>query len=246
MAKTKLIGHRGAAGIAPENTLRAISAALALKVDYIEIDVRLTRDGVPIVLHDASLKRTTGVKKNVSLLTLSEIKALDAGKWFGSAFAGETVPTLEEVLTTLGQKAGLMLEIKHCAQPVNVAVDAIFKVLQHLSSPLPTLLIGSFSLPTIIEVQKKAARMGHDIQTIGIVEKHQMIAPFLKRGVDKIAVWHKILTPGLAAHLQEKSIETWSFTVDDIVLARFLTSIGVSGIISNHPERMQPLIGEIL
>ena len=95
------IGHRGAAGHAPENTLAAIQRGIELEADFVEIDVRCTADGVLVALHDATVNRTTNGKGRVDSLSLPEIRALDAGN-------GEHIPTLEQVLKVAAAKTGLM------------------------------------------------------------------------------------------------------------------------------------------
>lgn len=99
-----IVGHRGARALEPENTLRAIRAGMAC-ADYVEVDVRLSRDGVPVVIHDASVDRTTDGAGAVRDLTLRELKALDAG-------CGAEVPTLGEALDCVRGKCGLVVEIK--------------------------------------------------------------------------------------------------------------------------------------
>src|SRR5262249_47833937 len=105
MQRVLRIGHRGAAGHAPENTLAAIRRGIALGVNFVEIDVRRTADGVLVVLHDATVNRTTNGKGRVDRLSLQEVKQLNAGD-------GEHIPTLEEVLKVAVGKTGLMLELK--------------------------------------------------------------------------------------------------------------------------------------
>ena len=106
------IAHRGASGTAPENTLPAIDSALAAGVDYIEIDVHLSLDGKVIVIHDATVDRTTNGTGKVQKLTAEYIQSLDAGSWFGEPFIGVKVPTLEEVIRHIDGKVKLLIEIK--------------------------------------------------------------------------------------------------------------------------------------
>ena len=89
--------HRGASSVAPENTLSAFSKAMELGADFIEVDVRTTSDGIQVILHDASLKRTTGLEAKVEKTSLKEIRKLSAGYWFGSQYEDQRVPTLEEL-----------------------------------------------------------------------------------------------------------------------------------------------------
>jgi len=97
----RVIGHRGAAGYAPENTLAGFTVAAEQGVTCVEFDVRLTKDGVPVLLHDDDLVRTTDGSGPVAAMTLKEIKKLDAGSWFDESFAGEEVPTLAEALDVI-------------------------------------------------------------------------------------------------------------------------------------------------
>ena len=112
----RLIAHRGFSALAPENTLAAFDLALASDFRHIELDVQLTADGVPVVIHDDTLGRTTDGSGPVAGSTLGEIKGLDAGSWFPNAvergYVGLRVPTLEEVLRRYAGKAHLLVELK--------------------------------------------------------------------------------------------------------------------------------------
>ena len=111
--KVLAIGHRGACGLMPENTKLSFFKALDLGADAIEFDVQLTRDGVPIVLHDDTLDRTTNGKGRVADTDFAVVRRLDAGAWYGASFAGKAeVPTLAEILKALGHRTLLNVEIK--------------------------------------------------------------------------------------------------------------------------------------
>ncbi|HKQ97182.1 MAG TPA: glycerophosphodiester phosphodiesterase family protein, partial [Candidatus Polarisedimenticolia bacterium] len=107
-----LIGHRGASAHAPENTLASFERALHDGADWIECDVRLSADDVPIILHDATLDRTTDGRGSAASLPLASILRLDAGSWFAPRFRGERVPMLAEVLALLDGRGGINLELK--------------------------------------------------------------------------------------------------------------------------------------
>jgi len=106
------IAHRGFSSAAPENTLAAFRKAVELRPDMMECDVRRSHDGHLVVIHDPTVDRTTNGKGAVADLSLAEIRRLDAGSWFGPAFAGERIPTLEEVLELARGKAKLIVEVK--------------------------------------------------------------------------------------------------------------------------------------
>ena len=106
------IAHRGASGLAPENTLSAFSKALEIGVDGVEVDVRGTLDGKLVVLHDQTLDRTTDRTGCIHRMSLTEIQEADAGAWFGPSFIGEKVPTLAESLDLIKKTAITVLEVK--------------------------------------------------------------------------------------------------------------------------------------
>ena len=107
-----VIGHRGASRDCPENTIAAFDEALHQGADGIELDLQLSRDGVPVVYHDKTLRKAGGGRKRVAQLDLRDIKRLDAGSWLDKKFRGQHIPTLEEVLARYGRKTRLLLEIK--------------------------------------------------------------------------------------------------------------------------------------
>jgi glycerophosphoryl diester phosphodiesterase len=119
--RADVVAHRGASGDAPENTVAAIREAARQEADWVEIDVVMSKDGVPVLLHDTTLSRTTDVEEKfpdrapwlVEDFTVAELKQLDAGSWFGERFAGEPIPAFREALLALDEyDVGLWLEIK--------------------------------------------------------------------------------------------------------------------------------------
>jgi len=107
--KVRVIAHRGFSGVYPENTLLAFEKAVELGVDEIEFDIRMTRDGYPVIIHDETLDRTTDGKGKIYDLTLKEIKNFDAGIKFGEKFKGLKIPTFEEALDVIPEKIELNL-----------------------------------------------------------------------------------------------------------------------------------------
>ena len=114
--KFTVIGHRGAAALAPENTLAGLRRAAEHGVRWVEVDVQLTADGVPMLIHDYVLDRTTNGRGRVSRTPLARIEALDGGSWFGPSYAGEPVPTLERAIETM-TKLGLGVNFELKAGP---------------------------------------------------------------------------------------------------------------------------------
>ena len=156
----RVMGHRGAAASAPENTLAGIRRAAACGVSWVEFDVKLTADGVPVLMHDDSLKRTTGRDALASDLSFAEFKALDAGGWFGPDFAGERVPSLAETLALLLELGMLPnIEIKPSPGEEAETVTRTIEVLERTwpaASPPP--LMSSFSRISLETLQNLGPR----------------------------------------------------------------------------------------
>jgi glycerophosphoryl diester phosphodiesterase len=127
MTNLQIVGHRGAAGVAPENTLPSFEAAWAAGVAWVETDVHLTRDGVPILLHDATLDRTTTGHGPVSGVTWEELQSVDAGVRFSPAFAGTRIPRLEELLAAATGRSGVLIELKAEAERAKLLVQQVLE-----------------------------------------------------------------------------------------------------------------------
>ena len=158
----RVSGHRGFCGKYPENTLLSFSKALELGVDFIEFDVQLSKDKAPVIIHDSSLERTTNGTGYVKDHTLSELKALDAGSWMSAAYAGERIPTLEEVVALVGKYPQVIMyvEIKECsAENADITIDTLRRegclnrceficfdaaILAHVKRKVPTAKIHGF------------------------------------------------------------------------------------------------------
>lgn len=244
-----LIAHRGASAEAPENTLASIQRAIEIGVDFIEIDVRLSKDGIPVVIHDSTLKRITKGKQKtrISDMYLEEIQQIDAGSWFNSSFADFRVPTLDEVLKIKPDTIGLMIEIKkEYADPKHIAQ----RVLNSLNeSPFPknnSIVVGSFSP----EIVKTIINENPRVPVLGIIEKMQYLPIFREMGVKHFAFYYKRISSKLVESFAEENLSLWAWTVDNIKTVRKLLSLGVHGIITNNPAAMLevkehvPLVGK--
>src|SRR5579864_389838 len=147
VALPPVIGHRGAAASAPENTLAGLRRGKALGCAWVEFDVRLTGDGALVLCHDPRLDRTTSGSGLVSAKSLAAIRELDAGSWFDPSFAGERVPTLEEGLSLAAElDLGANIEMKSDRGREYATAAAVAASLQRLSGRGPVLLVSSFLL----------------------------------------------------------------------------------------------------
>lgn len=141
-----VIGHRGAAAYAPENTLESIQTAADMGAKWVEVDVKITSDGVPILMHDDDLDRTTNGHGPVASHSYADISSLEAGSWFSDSFAGIRIPTLEEVIdVVLERDLGINLEIKPCPGREKDTAEAMLDVLARIWDEPERLLISSFS-----------------------------------------------------------------------------------------------------
>lgn len=147
------IAHRGASGVAPENTIEAIELALDQDADFVEVEVQRTADGELIAMQDTSLARTTNVEDVfpdrdpwfVGEFTLAEIRQLDAGSWFGPAFAGAKVPTLDDVIDEVGYRNGLVIEIRNPAFYAGIEQDIVEELLAN-----PLWFLRAISLDNLV------------------------------------------------------------------------------------------------
>ena len=230
-----LIAHQGASAVAPENTIAAIKEALFVGVDFVEVDVRLSKDQVPVLMHDASLARTTDCKEPtlVENLTLQELKQLDAGSWFDQRYKGEKIPTLEEAAQLDFGTSGFFVEIKEGIFPPKTIVSSITNALKNRNADLN---IGTLSLEICDELLTVAEEQNWLV--VGIISREEMLMPFRQKGLKRLAIRYDLLNPTLIQMIHEEGSEVWAFTIDDLEKARFLHSIHVDGILTNSPRKL--------
>ena len=153
----KIIGHRGAAAYAPENTLAAIHTAADMGCSWVELDVKLTKDSIPVIFHDESLQRITGADIKMIDITYKELQDLEAGDWFGESFSGEPIPTLEEALDAIIERdLGFNCEIKPCPSREVETTEAALDMLATYWDDHNRLLLSSFQIQSL-EVAKDMA-----------------------------------------------------------------------------------------
>jgi glycerophosphoryl diester phosphodiesterase len=238
----KIIAHRGDSSEAPENTMAAFKKAIALGVDYLECDVQLSKDRVPVVIHDKTFLRiTAGLKEHdVDQLTIKEIKELDAGSWFDFKFKGERIPTLEELLLLQRGNTGLMVEVKEetffeC-DLAHFVGEVIKKVApnQHEQGEI---LIGSLNPEILLCFHAYLPEQ----KLIGVAENEKKLQQFLKNPLSHLALHFSIADPTCIQELQDKGIKVWSWTVDEKSTALQLIHYGIDGLITNTPKKMKAL-----
>jgi glycerophosphoryl diester phosphodiesterase len=237
-----LFGHRGYSALAPENTLAAFSLLLEHGIPGVELDVRLSRDGKVVVIHDENVKRVTGVDALVQDCRASKLGRLDAGSWFGDAFRGEGIPLLDEVFELLGDRLYYDIELKW-GQRSGGALEKVVVERIRSHGVVDRCLISSFNPYCIRRVQAIAP----DIPTAHIYAKHRDVPPLLRRGQAGVVIPTPYMKPRssqvnrlssfVLRRMLSSRILTW--TVDDPGEATRLIHLGVRGIISNHPSKIK-------
>jgi glycerophosphoryl diester phosphodiesterase len=230
-----VIGHRGAAAYAPENTLAGFRAARALGCAWVEFDVRLTADGVPVVCHDDRLDRTTNGHGCISKLPLPAIRQCDAGIRFGARFASERVPTLDETLALcreLGLGANVEIKAKRGRGPATAI--AIAACLGRLADNLPPLLLSSFLADAIVEAAIRTPSIPRGMLWRKIPRDWAKIAARL--GCATLHADHNSLTESLVAEIRRVGYPLLAYTVNDGARARQLCGWGVASVFSDAPD----------
>ncbi|MBB64172.1 MAG: hypothetical protein CMO81_03835 [Waddliaceae bacterium] len=239
MKKAILIAHRGVSAEAPENTLAAFKRAVELDLPFIEMDIHLNKEGIPIVIHDETLSRTTNESKDLSVAdaSLDYLKQLDAGSWFHEKFSGETIPTLEQTLQLLWGKIGLMLELKSSEGQEAQLAKAVLTVLEKwMKKPSnKAVIIGSFSHKIVSRVRE----LNPEQAVIGITETDEAVHEYIQMGLKHIAISKKQAKDSLFDLLKKQNARTWVYTVDEVETAQELLEFGVEGIISNDPQKIK-------
>jgi glycerophosphoryl diester phosphodiesterase len=239
----QVIGHRGAAAAAPENTLAGIRKAKELGATWIEFDVKLTKDGHPILFHDDRLDRTTDGRGPVAAATLAEIRRLDAGSWFAPAFRGEPVPTFEEALALCGELGlGINVEIKPCRRREAATAAAAVATLDRLwPQGLPAPLISSFAPEAlrVVRAQAPALPRGH---LAGRLPRSWQ-ALMARDGCVTLHLDYRRLSERQCAAIVAAGVPLLLYTVNDGERARRLLANGVTAVFTDHVDRVLAALG---
>jgi glycerophosphoryl diester phosphodiesterase len=233
-----VIGHRGAAACAPENTLAGLRKAKALGCRWVEFDVRLTADSRPVLLHDDRLERTTNGRGRVSALTFAAVRRHDAGKWFHSSFAEERVPSLEEALMLLAELGlGANVELK-AARGKEAATGAVVAELLARSwrADPALLLISSFQRCALAAARDRAPHIARGILFRRVPKNWRNVAAGL--GCVTIHADQQRLRPALLSEIRRAGYPLLAYTVNDPERAKILFDLGVKSVFSDVPDRL--------
>jgi glycerophosphoryl diester phosphodiesterase len=244
--QTLNIAHRGASAAAPPNTLAAFEKALELGADGIEFDVRLCADGVPVVIHDATVDATTDGSGRVANMTLAQLKELDAGSHFDPSFAGERIPALMEVLEAVGEQLLLNIELKSGALLGARLEQAVVDVIERCALA-ERVLISSFNPLALRRVQKIAPHLPTALISPAATRLALSLAGLISPEPYAATHPHHALVDErtmLWARQHNYRVHTW--TVDDVLEMRRLVACGVDGIITNVPDLLHGILQERL
>jgi glycerophosphoryl diester phosphodiesterase len=233
MRRPLVTSHAACKGHAPENTLAGIEAALRIGADAIEIDVHCTSDGVPVLLHDETVDRTTEGTGNVHEMTLAEVQALDAGaRQFAPQFKGARVPRLSDVLDLTKGKALLQIEIKQPGIEEDVA-----RVVREAEA-IASCEVHSFYPKCVRAMREVEPRIAAALLTDGrrIVEWQEFYSFALSLDAQGVSVHYALVDADRVAAGQRRSLTFMVWTVDDEADMRRMIDAGVDSICSNFPD----------
>jgi len=217
------IGHRGAGGHAPENTLAAVTAGLALGVDLVEVDVQRTRDGALVIMHDKRVDRTTNGTGTITEMTLADIRALDAGH-------GQRVPTLDEVLREVDARAGMMIEV--ITPGIGTDVTAAVRA-SRFRGPI---VYASFLHAELLTIRRSDPQAA----TVALLEGVPVGGAGFARDAlaTHVGLSLESATPAFVVLLKQAGLGTFFYTVDDPRDSARAHELGADGIITNYLDRV--------
>jgi len=231
----KLIAHRGASAYAPENTLVAFELALRQGIDWIECDVTLSKDGVPVIFHDKTFKRMAKRTKYINQLTFEEIMQIDVGAWFSKKFSGQTTPTLEELLIFAKEnQIKINLELKPNAYKPKCLVMQVDQLIRQTNFTKNDLLISSFDSTSLMYAYKYMPQIQRGL----LMDKwrrnwHHLAEKFQ---VSSIHCHYKLCTKERINKIKQANYILYCYTVNNGSKADKLFKKGIDGIFSDYPD----------
>ncbi|WP_223829673.1 glycerophosphodiester phosphodiesterase [Paenibacillus arenilitoris] len=236
-----IVAHRGWSGDAPENTMAAFRLAMTDPgIAIIELDVHLSKDGVPVVMHDHTLDRTSNGTGPIKAYTVEELREFDAGGWFSPGFAGERIPTLEEVLELAKGRIKLHVELKALGDEYPGIEEAVIACIRRQDME-DEVVLSSFNHDSM----KKAKELAPSIRTgLIFLGKPTLLAEQLRyTGATSISMHHAFATRALVDEMAEHGIDFGVWTVDDAAtLARLAGDYPNLRITTNCPDRLLRII----
>ncbi len=235
-----VVGHRGASAHAPENTLAAFRLARDVGADGIELDVHLTADGVPVVIHNAGVEATTNGTGRISDLTLDEVKRLDAGSHFGPAFAGERIPSLAEALGAVGHDLLVNIELKPQPKGGRSLESAVGDVVRGLGME-SRVWFSSFKPYSLAAIRRAIPGVPCGLLVSPLTLTALWLAPVTP--MEALHPHHTLYTGWVAALSRRLGLKSAVWTVDDPETVARVVQVGVDAVITNDPGAVLRQLG---
>lgn len=228
----EIIGHRGAAYLAPENTLASVLKAVELGADAVEVDIYLSKDNRIVVIHDATTNRTTNQNLLVAETNYSELSKLDAGSYKSPEYRGEKIPLLEDILDCLPDDINIYIEVKE-----TIRIIPYLKLLLDKHPRKQQFRIIAFDIETISEAKKQMASIPcyYLKSSISKEQYGSFVDELIKRGLDGADLHHSTITPRLVKKLKRAGLPCLAWTVNTEDEAHSLIKMGVVGITTDRP-----------
>ena len=232
------IGHRGARGHAPENTMAGMRKAVELGARWVEFDVKLTVDDKLVLMHDATVERTTDGQGPVAGMTLEDLRKLDAGRWFSPEFAGERAPSMDEVMAFLSSRGiGANVEVKASPGREGETAAAVGRSLSgRWSDGSMPMLICSFSAESLAVARQVAPHIPRGLVSLKYTRDWPALMEQL--GCSTFHLLDRRFTEARVGAIRHAGYRALAFTVNDAARAKTLLSWGVESIITDYPERI--------
>lgn len=233
--QTKIFAHRGASHLAPENTMEAFKLAYEMGADGIETDVQLTKDGVPVLMHDLRVDRTTNGQGLVKDFTYDELVKLDAGAWFSKAYAGVSIVSLEELLTWIKPKPLLLnIELKNHEYDYESLETIVYQRLRH-HNLLDRSLISTFSSKSIKRLQMYRGQI--EIAWLTSKPRPDLVTYAKDIGADAIHIKYRLLKAPLLSEATEAQLAVRVYTVNRRLHLMKCFKTDVAGLFTDTPGK---------
>jgi glycerophosphoryl diester phosphodiesterase len=236
-----VVAHRGASLDAPENTLPAIEKAIAAGADMIALDVRTSKDDEPIVLADPLVDRTTNGRGRADRMTLEELRALDAGSWFRSEFAGAKIPTLTEALKAFSPDTRLLLAVPELKE--GAFADKLIAALSVRSQPEEDLLLLSDS-PSLNLLRIRLPKFCFALALDAKVPGRMLVEKAVKLNLQAVRPFRSQADAALMTEAQKRGLKVFVHFADEEAEWRPLLNRHANGILTHRPDRLRAALGE--
>ncbi|WP_326183374.1 glycerophosphodiester phosphodiesterase [Virgibacillus halodenitrificans] len=232
--KTKIYAHRGSSLLAPENTMAAFQLAFQQGAQGIETDVQLTKDNIPVLIHDERVNRTTNGKGYVKDYTFQQLKQLDAGAWFNTEFAGATVPSLEEFLKWFGGKPlTLNIELKNNKIDYKNMESIVYDLLYSYDL-LDRTILSTFNPNSVERLRKISQHL--NCALLRSRRKKQLITYAKELGANAIHIKYRLLSNSLVQQCKQQGLQVRVYTVNHPRQIKRCLDLEVNGVITDVPN----------